>query len=455
MYFLLPVFLFLKAYSGMAQQPAPPPPPTTRILFILDASGSMYDVMDGRTRITVAKEILSNLVDSLRNQPKLEVALRIFGHQSDRRMNDCKDTKLEVPFKPGNHDEIIRKIRGVDPKGTTLIAHSILQAAEDFPKDPNSRNILILITDGIEACGGDPCAISVALQKKNIFLKPFIIGIGSNATFDKAFSCMGQYFDANDSKTFKLVLDKVMKQTFSKTSVKVELLNESNQPKETNVNVTFVNNVTGQPVYDFVHFLDDNGKTDAIEIDPVLTYDVIVNTIPPVERKGVYLEGGKDNIIRIKSPQGVLNFKSDFKEYKELKMIVRSKNGTTLNVQRANTFDRYLTGAYDIEILTLPRTILKNVAVQQSKTTTIQIEAPGVLSIVDNIPGYGSIYKINDNGEQEWIYNLENENSRTSIGMQPGNYKLVFRSKKARSSRFTDVRDFTIRSGATTNIKLF
>lgn len=451
------ITLFLLAFlfaskSGYTQQETPP---TTRILFILDASGSMYDIMDGKTRIQVAKDILSNLVDSLKDKPNLEIALRVFGHQYDKKYNNCQDTKLEVAFSRGNHGSIIQKLKTIDPKGTTLIAHSLLQAANDFPKDPNGRNIIILITDGIEACGGDPCAISLALQKKNIFLKPFIIGLGSNTNFDKEFSCMGQYFDANNSSTFKAVLDKVMKQTFSKTSVKIELLDQNNRPKETNVNVTFINNVTGQPVYDFVHFLNENGRPDIVEVDPVLSYDLVVNTIPQVEKKGINLEGGKENIIKVKCPQGAIYFKGTYNEYKNLKMIVRNLRGEILNVQNENSFDKYLTGTYNIEILTLPRTIYKKVKVLQSKTTTLQVDAPGVLAILDNVAGYGSVYQINSDGSQEWVYNLENENSRTQIGMQPGNYKLVFRSKTARGNRFTRVKEFTIRSGATTNIRMF
>ena len=41
-------------------------------------------------------------------------------------------------------------------KGTTPIAKSLEEAAADFPID-NSRNIVILITDGKEECGMDPC----------------------------------------------------------------------------------------------------------------------------------------------------------------------------------------------------------------------------------------------------------------------------------------------------------
>lgn len=252
---------------------------TTRILFILDASGSMYDKWEGRTRMEVAKDILSNLVDSLRNVPNLELALRVYGHQWDKRYNNCKDTKLEAEFSPKNHDFIKSRIKVIKPLGTTLIAYSLLQAAKDFPEDKNSRNVIILITDGIEACGGDPCAISLELQRKKIFLKPFVIGIGADENFRKAFECMGQYFEASQVKDFKKTLDKILYQTLKETTVAINLLDSKDQPKETNVNISFINALTGENAYDYVHYIHPDGKPENVRIDPLLTYTIVVNTL--------------------------------------------------------------------------------------------------------------------------------------------------------------------------------
>ena len=43
--------------------------------------------------------------------------------------------------------------------------------AYDFPKCEDCRNIIVLITDGIEECGGDPCAVSRLFQQKKNHLK--------------------------------------------------------------------------------------------------------------------------------------------------------------------------------------------------------------------------------------------------------------------------------------------
>ncbi|MBA4058447.1 MAG: von willebrand factor type a, partial [Marivirga sp.] len=145
-------------------------PEKTRILFLLDASGSMLEQWErpNQTRWSVAKSILTKLVDSLRLNNKLELGLRIYGHRSPQEIKNCKDTWLEVPFKSKNHSLIIDKLAEVKPKGVTPITYSLEQAAGDFPVGPGYRNIVILITDGIESCGGDLCATSRALQKKGV-----------------------------------------------------------------------------------------------------------------------------------------------------------------------------------------------------------------------------------------------------------------------------------------------
>ena len=55
----------------------------TRILFILDASNSMNLKWDEQTRMESAKEILNQSVKDLNGIPNLEIALRVYGHQSN------------------------------------------------------------------------------------------------------------------------------------------------------------------------------------------------------------------------------------------------------------------------------------------------------------------------------------------------------------------------------------
>ena len=432
-------------------------PEKTRILFLLDASGSMLGPWERTNRITAAKKLLSDLVDSLKVNQNLDLALRVYGHQFNKRLQNCKDSKLEVGFKTGNHDLIKNKLAALTPKGTTPLAYSLEQAANDFPDQKNVRNIIIIITDGLESCDGDPCAISLALQRKRIFLKPFIIGLGMNESFKDEFDCLGQFFDAANIRKFRKVLNTAIQQTLDKTTVSVELLDKQNQSTVSNVNVTFINNVTGEPAYDFVHYRDQRGHPDSVEIDAVLSYDLVVNTIPGIYRKNIKIVPGKHNVLKVKAPQGQLRLlQPGHTEYRKgVKFIVRKKEqGKILHVQNINAKENYLIGKYDLEILTLPKIVLKDVEIQQGELNEIKIPNPGVLNLYANVSGFGSLYGIGENGKQIWIKNLDQDKSRFTMAIQPGNYKLVFRAKNAFGSKYTTIKKFTIKSGSTTNIKL-
>lgn len=137
----------------------------TRILFLFDASQSMFARWESDTRFEIAKKLLSSIVDSLHMIDNVQTGLRVYGHTKKFPPQDCDDTRLEVPLGKANGYRIKEKLNSISPSGTTPIARSLEECGKDFP-DANARNIIILITDGIEECNGDPCAVSNALQKK-------------------------------------------------------------------------------------------------------------------------------------------------------------------------------------------------------------------------------------------------------------------------------------------------
>ena len=188
-------------------------PPLNRILFVFDGSQSMFGRWESGMKIEIAKKLLTELVDSLEQVDNLQMAFRVYGHQSpfiSGSQRDCRDTKLEVPFANGNGPKIRKALNAVEPKGTTPIAYSLDKSAGDFPPCTNCRNMIILITDGIEECDGDPCAISAKLQAKGIILKPFVIGIGLDQDYLDGFNCIGTFFDASSESSFKNVLNVVI-----------------------------------------------------------------------------------------------------------------------------------------------------------------------------------------------------------------------------------------------------
>jgi len=449
-YLLLP-FLLISGESVAQEKPL------TRILFVFDASNSMHGRWDTNSKIHVARELLNQSMDELAGQENLELALRVYGHQTaiTAGNQDCEDTRLEVPFGPNNQARIKATIARINPKGTTPIARSLEKAGGDFPPCKNCRNIIILITDGIEACDGDPCAVSRSLQKRNVILKPFVIGIGLDDGFKSTFECVGNYYDATNEATFRNVLEIVISQALNSTTSQVNLLNTNSKPTETDVPVSLYNNHSGELIWHFVHTLNHRGQPDTLNIDPVITYDMVVHTIPPVEKKNIKLTPGIHNVIGIDAPQGTLDLVvAGRNRGPEFLAIVRQQGKTeTLNVQSFNQKEKYLVGTYDLEILSLPRLHIKDVNIDQSHTTTIEIPQPGVVNISMSSPGYGSIFEL-DKGAMKWVCDLTENNTNSQYNLLPGKYKVVYRSKNSKDTIYSKEQEFSIQSGSSTNIKL-
>ncbi len=89
---------------------------------------------------------------------------------------------------------------------------------------------------------------------------------------------------------------------------------------------------------------------------------------------------------------------------------------------------------------------LENIDVAQSKTTTVQIPRPGMVTLMTNNQGYGSVY-VEERGQLKWIYNLDDNSSKETIVLQPGKYHVVYRPKNSKESIYTVEKDFSVVSG--------
>lgn len=447
---LLPMGLMAQKTGGMHQKE-----PLSRVLFVFDASLSMYARWQSDMRITIAKKLMVSLLDSLAEYDNLELALRVYGHQKSYPPPDCYDTRLEVPFAPGNIPRIKQKILDLVPRGTTPIAYALEQVANDFPPCEDCRNIIILITDGIEECGGDPCNSSAILQRKGIAMKPFIIGIGRD--FKDAFDCVGTYFDASSELAFQKALNTVILQALNSTTMQVNLLDINNKPIETNVNMTFYDHVSGKIKYNFIHTLNNRGLPDTLILDPMRTYDLVVHTLPPVSLDSITFVSGEHLTATLKTPQGYLDLRvgSNDRIVKNMFAVVRQHgDNKTLNVQNFGDSKKYICGSYDLEILTLPRIYMEDVKIDQGRTTTIDIPLPGIVVIRKSVNGFGSLY-VERGGRLDWVYDLRENILQETLVLQPGNYQVVYRSKNTDRAMYTIENKFSVMPGGTSNVNLF
>lgn len=174
------------------------------ILFVVDASQSMKEKIGGATqKIDAAKRVLE---ESMQRIPgDVNVGLRVFGQgYSGFPLADCTNSALMVPLGQGNRRSIIDQVRQIKPFGLTPLTFALQQAAEDDFRDVQGRKVLILITDGEDTCGQNPCAYIASLPRHGIKLKVDVVGVdlAKEKHAREALNCIaqvsgGKYYDAN------------------------------------------------------------------------------------------------------------------------------------------------------------------------------------------------------------------------------------------------------------------
>ena len=136
---------------------------TVNVELIFDVSGSMSQRVDtGQTRMEVAKRVLEDVIDAIPDRDGINVGLRIYGFRGDNteatRQVSCTSSELFVPVAGVDRASLINEIEALEPIGWSPLAFSLLRAESDFPAaDEDVKNAIVLITDGLDSCGGDPC----------------------------------------------------------------------------------------------------------------------------------------------------------------------------------------------------------------------------------------------------------------------------------------------------------
>ncbi len=411
---------------------------------------------DNQTRMESAKEILNESIEDLRGVPDLEIALRVYGHQSmvNNTFQDCNDTKLEVPFGKNTIDEIKKTVKYLNAKGATPIARSLEAAAGDFPTS-DARNFIILITDGLESCDNDPCVIAKKLKEKEVNVTPFVIGIGLDLSYLEKFNCIGSFTEAENKKTFKSVLTNIIDKALLNTSVQINLNDLSLEPKETDVSMFFYRAGSQELLYTYTHTLNRYKNPDTLVLNPSIKYDLMVATLPEIKKKNIAIKEHTHNTIMVDAAQGYLKFISSRSNYniKYQARISKKDEKKTINHQDLGSTQKYLIGEYDLEIFTLPRTY-KTIEIKEYKTSIVDIPAPGILDLRTAKLYVGQIFVKRQNNEYDWVCNLNPKVRSQKWQLQPGEYKIVFREKDQFSSAYTNEKTFSIKTLNTNYLKL-
>ena len=257
----------------------------SNILFVMDASGSMWGKVDGVSKIVTARESLGKLLQEI--PPEMNLGLLSYGLFSKE---SCDDVHYVVSIGANKQKEISDFINKINPKGKTPIAGALRMAGSHLGQIKGEKHI-VLISDGIETCGGDPCQVAGELAKKGINVKIHVVGFDVAAKEREQLECIakaggGRYFNADSTAGFKEAVAAV------KEAVKAAEAKPAPKPAEPKE--YFRDDFNGEELGDHWEVLNPNPDSFIVEKGEML----MVTQAGPATLSSDKLE----NIVRLTKP---------------------------------------------------------------------------------------------------------------------------------------------------------
>ena len=124
-----------------------------------------------------------------------------YGH---RRKGDCADIETLIPVGAGQNEALAQTVRNLQPKGMTPISDALVKAAENLKYKENAASI-VLVSDGVETCKGDPCIVAKSLHQAGVELKVYVVGFDVAGQAAQELQCIadaggGHFFTAGGAR---------------------------------------------------------------------------------------------------------------------------------------------------------------------------------------------------------------------------------------------------------------
>jgi mRNA-degrading endonuclease toxin of MazEF toxin-antitoxin module len=195
-----------------------------KAILILDASGSMWEQIDGKAKFQIAQEVVGDL---LKDWPaSTELGIVAYGH---REKASCRDIESLIPVGPVNATAIKAAIGDINPKGKTPLTDAVRFAAREL-RSTEEKATVILVSDGLETCNADPCAAAAELHRTGVDFTIHVVGFGTKREENRQLQCLadnsgGRFLGAGTAaelkKAMTTTVELVAKPTETKKTLKV------------------------------------------------------------------------------------------------------------------------------------------------------------------------------------------------------------------------------------------
>ena len=179
----LAFIVMVSVWAGVGGASAQSDAPMQPTVLVIDSSASMSARVEGDiTRLDAARDILLETMAGWRSET--EIGIVAYGH---RRSGDCGDIETIVPYGPLDLGITRTQMEALRARGKTPLGAAITTGAQLLPNDGGA---VVLVSDGLETCEADPCAIAHDLHAENPDLVVHVISYGVTDEERRALDCI-------------------------------------------------------------------------------------------------------------------------------------------------------------------------------------------------------------------------------------------------------------------------
>jgi Ca-activated chloride channel homolog len=178
------------------------------VMIVFDGSNSMWGQIDGVAKIEIARDAMGSLMGDWAEGTN--VGLMAYGH---RREGDCSDIETVIAPGPIDREHFMSRVRAITPRGKTPLTSAVEEAARILSFRDNPATV-VLITDGIETCQRDPCALAEELERMGVGFTAHVVGFDLQGAEHEAVACIaertgGRFLAAGDAAELAQALSEV------------------------------------------------------------------------------------------------------------------------------------------------------------------------------------------------------------------------------------------------------
>lgn len=180
---------------------------TPEVILLVDASGSMYAPIGSMSKMDAAKEATHDVVTHM--PPDVPVGLVHF--------DGCHSQRVENVYGPEDRPRLLAKVDDLTPNGGTPLARGVERAG--VVASSARPSTLVIVSDGDDSCGGDPCARAreARAKKPNLTINFIFVGDPADTNGLNSAQCVanaggGKVYRPKDPIAFKQALQKASNQ---------------------------------------------------------------------------------------------------------------------------------------------------------------------------------------------------------------------------------------------------